>query len=133
MVFGILLACVIFGILFICVFLIGGLYTRHLIDDAREQMRHDQLREEYFRLAGAKRLSDPRPYVPPVIKPRRTILPHMDKLDRMMRAGKRGTIIWRAGDRKSADPTTSQPMVYAQPRNEWAHDASIAQYGGEKQ
>ena len=114
----ILLAILVFGIMFVCVFIVGGLYTRHLIDDAREQMRYDRLREEYFRLADVRRIADPRPYVPPRIPKRAFILPHMDKLDRMMRAGKRGTIMWRAGDRKSADPTTSQPTPYAQPRNE---------------
>lgn len=93
---------ILLGIIMIGIFILGALFNKHLTEDAQEQARYDAMRNEYYRLAGVKSIADPRPYVPP--RPRtprgRVILPGMSKLDRLMREGKRGTIMWRAGDRK---------------------------------
>lgn len=92
------------GIIMVCTFVLGALFSKHLIEDAQEEARYDAMRNEYYRLAGVKTISDPRPYVPPRTKAPRSmfLLPGMTKLERVMREGKRGTIMWRAGDRKNA-------------------------------
>ena len=99
------LSVLLVGVLMVLTFVLGALFSKHLIEDAQEQARYDAMRNEYYRLAGVKTVADPRPYVPPRPKaPRvRTILPGMSQLDRMLHEGKRGTIMWRAGDRKTPD------------------------------
>ena len=90
------------------IFVLGAMFARMMILEAQADAKQDKLREEYYRLAGVKTLSDPRPYVPPraIVNPRpraprsRMILPGMGTLDRLMKEGKRGTIMWRAGDRQ---------------------------------
>ena len=100
------LAILIVGLIMTGVFTLGALFAVRLLADAQDEARYDRLREEYYRLAGFRQLGDPKPYVPPrpvVIPstklPRKRMLPHMSALDRMMHEGKRGTIMWRAGDR----------------------------------
>ena len=96
----------ILGAIMVCFFILGALFSKHLIEDAQEEARYDAMRYEYYRLAGVKTIADPRPYVPPRPKaPRaRMMLPGMSQLDRLMHEGKRGTIMWRAGDHnKSAE------------------------------
>jgi len=96
------LGIMLFGVLMVCVFILGGLFTRHLILDALDEARRQRQTEEYYRLAGVHTQSDPKPYVPPTIRPkapRSRYLPHMNTLDRLLHEGKRGTIMVRAGDR----------------------------------
>ena len=98
MVLGIILLV----ILGVCIFLLGGLYTRHILLDALNEARRQRFTEEYYRLSGTRSQSDPRPYIPPTERPktpRSRYLPYMNKLDRLLREGKRGTIMVRAGDR----------------------------------
>ena len=92
------------GLVFVGVFVLGMLFMRNIVHDEQQEARYDAMRYEYYRMAGVQKPSDPRPYVPPrPVTPRaRKILPGMDKIDRLMREGKRGTVMWRAGDRKSA-------------------------------
>lgn len=96
------LAVLLVGLMMTGLFTLGAIFMRNVYRDAQEEARYDALRNEYFRLAGVKCASDPRPYVPPrPITPRRTaFLPGMSALDRLMKEGKRGTIMWRAGDRQ---------------------------------
>ena len=97
---------IVFGIFLVagmcvCAFILGGLFARRLMCDALEEARRQRVTEEYYRLAGAHRQSDPKPYVPPAIRPktpRSRYLPHMNTLDRLLHEGKRGTIMVRAGD-----------------------------------
>lgn len=96
------LGFVLVGILMVCVFILGGLYTRHLIMDALDEARSQRMTEDYYRLAGVRSASDPKPYIPPTARPktpRARILPHMNTLDRLLHEGRRGTIMVRAGDR----------------------------------
>ena len=92
------------GLMFVCIFALGALFMKSAYRDAQQEARYDQQRLEYYRLAGVQKPTDPRPYVPPrpIIPRRRTMLPGMSKLDRLMKEGKRGTILWRAGDHKNA-------------------------------
>ena len=98
----IVLAILFVGIMMVCVFILGGIYARHLMLDALDEARRQRMSEDYYRLAGSRTPGDPRPYVPPTMRPRtpraRTI-PHMNTLDRLLHEGKRGTIMVRAGDR----------------------------------
>lgn len=102
-VFYFALAIMLVGLMMTGFFVLGMLFMKNAYHDAQEDARHDQLRYEYYRLAGVQKPTDPRPYVPPrPITPRkRTMLPGMSALDRLMHEGKRGTIMWRAGDRKN--------------------------------
>ena len=104
MVFYAMLAVIMLGLMALGIFILGALFMRAVIHDEQQEARYDALRYEYYRLAGVQKPTDPRPYVPPMpITPRaKRILPGMDKLDRLMREGKRGTVMWRAGDRKNA-------------------------------
>ena len=99
----IVLAIILVGIMFVGIFVIGAMFSRHILLDALEDARHDQLRQEYYRMAGVRTPTDPKPYVPPRIRPvapqTRRFIPCMSKLDRLLREGKRGTIMVRAGDR----------------------------------
>ncbi len=106
----IVFAVLISGLLLVLFFILGALFCRHIIDEAQEQARYEALRYEYYKLAGVRTPSDPKPYVPPVIRTPRAhaMLPGMGKLDRLLRDGKRGTMMWRAGDRnKSAGQSTT--------------------------
>ena len=99
----ILLGILLLGVFFICAFILGGLFARHLILDALDEARQQRQTEEYYRLAGVRTQSDPKPYVPPTIRPRTPrvrYLPCMNTLDRLLHEGKRGTIMVRAGDRR---------------------------------
>lgn len=93
------------GFILLGVFILGMLFMRYIVHDEQQEARCDAMRYEYYRLAGVQKPSDPRPYVPPrPVTPRaKRMLPGMDKLERIMREGKRGTVMWRAGDRKSAE------------------------------
>ena len=85
----IVLAILFTGIMMVCMFILGG-------DEARQQRTN----EEYYRLAGYKQAGDPKPYVPPTVRPktpRSRYIPHMNTLDRLLHEGKRGTIMVRAG------------------------------------
>lgn len=101
----IVLAIIFMGVMFVGVFVLGVLLMKHVYRDAQQEARYDALSLEYYRMAGVKTIADPRPYVPPrpVTPRRRTMLPGMNALDRLIHEGKRGTIMWRAGDRKKAD------------------------------
>ena len=98
----IILAIVLLGIMMVCVFIIGGIFARHLMLDALAEARRERMTEDYYRLAGVRTATDPRPYVPPTLRPRTPrsrMLPHMNTLDRLLHEGRRGTIMVRAGDR----------------------------------
>ena len=99
---------IVFGIMIIIVlivssFILGGLFARHLMMDALDEARRQRQMEEYYRLCGYQKVGDPMPYVPPTIRPRTPrsrFLPHMDKLDRILHEGKRGTIMVSAEERE---------------------------------
>jgi len=99
------LAVLVTGFIILGVFVLGMLFMRRIVHEEQQEARYDAMRYEYYRLAGVQKPSDPRPYVPPrPVTPRaKRMLPGMDKLERIMREGKRGTVMWRAGDRKSAE------------------------------
>lgn len=105
----IVLACILCCVLFLCVFVLGALFCKHMMEDAKAEARYDAVRYEYFRLAGVRTPSDPQPYVPPMVRTPRAghFLPGMAQLDRMLRSGKRGTVMWRAGDRRNAGQSTT--------------------------
>ena len=98
----IVIGVIVSGVLMVLFFILGAMFCRHLVMEAQEQARYDAMRYESYRLAGVQKMADPRPYVPP--RPRtpraRGWLPGLTQLDRMMREGKRGTILWRPEDRK---------------------------------
>lgn len=99
----IVLAVVLLGIINVCVFILGGIFARHLMIDALDEARRQRQSEEYYRLAGYQSVGDPKPYVPPTLRPkapRSKMLPHMNTLDRLLHEGKRGTIMVRAGDHR---------------------------------
>ena len=100
--YHITLAVILTGLMMIGIFVLGMLFAVRLLSDAREQNQYDRLREEYYRLAGYRQQGDPKPYFPPRQAARYTqrILPGMSALDRMIRQNKRGTIMWRSGDRQ---------------------------------
>ena len=103
-VFYVVLAILCMGLVMVGVFALGMLFMKSAYRDAQEEARYDQTRLEYYRMAGVRKPTDPRPYVPPrpITPRRRMILPGMSTLDRLMKEGKRGTIMWRADDRKNA-------------------------------
>lgn len=99
----IIFAIVLLGIMFVCTFILGGIFTRHMMMDALDEARRQRQSEEYYRLSGYQHVGDPKPYIPPTLRPkvpRAKILPHMNTLNRLLREGKRGTIMVRAGDRR---------------------------------
>lgn len=99
-VFGVLIA----GIMLALFFVLGMLFCRHIMTEAQDQAKHEMLKYEFLKLANVQRPTDPMPYVPPRTPRAGGILPGMSKLDRLLHEGKRGTVMWRAGDRnKSAD------------------------------
>lgn len=87
----------------ILAFILGGICTRRVMLDALDEARRQRQMEEYYRLCGYQKVGDPAPYIPPTIRPktpRARILPHMNRLDRILHEGKRGTILVTAKDRK---------------------------------
>lgn len=100
-VFYMVLGILFFGLMMVGVFVLGMLFMSMIFHDEQREARHDLLREEYYKLAGVHKPTDPRPYVPPIPRtPRgKRFLPGMNALERLMREGKRGTVMWRAGDR----------------------------------
>lgn len=97
----IVLGVIFTGILMVCTFILGGLYTRHLMMDALDEARRQRQSEEYYRLAGYQHVGDPKPYIPPTTRPkapRARMIPHMDALDRLLHEGKRGTIMVKGGE-----------------------------------
>lgn len=103
-VFYVTLAIMVTGFIILGVFVLGMLFMRHIVHEEQQEARYDAMRYEYYRLAGVQKPSDPRPYVPPKpVTPRaRRVLPCMDKLERLMHEGKRGTVMWRAGDKNQS-------------------------------
>ena len=96
----IVLAILFTGIMMVCMFILGGVYTKNVLLDALDEARQQRTNEEYYRLAGYKQAGDPKPYVPPTVRPktpRARYIPHMSTLDRLLHEGKRGTIMVRAG------------------------------------
>ena len=97
-----ILAIILIAIIMVCAFILGGVFARHLMLDALDEARRERMTEDYYRMAGVRMATDPKPYVPPTIRPRTPrakMLPHMNTLDRILHEGKRGTIMVRAGDR----------------------------------
>ena len=82
----------------ILAFILGGIYTRRVMLDALDEARRQRQMEEYYRLCGYQKVGDPtiRPKTP-----RARVLPHMNRLDRILHEGKRGTILVTAEDRKN--------------------------------
>jgi len=96
------------GIMLVLFFVLGALFCRHIMVEAQENAKHEMLKYEFCRLADARTPSDPQPYVPPVAPRANGILPGMRELDKLLRKGKRGTVMLRAGDRyKSAGQSTT--------------------------
>ena len=101
----IVLAIAFLGVMMVGVFILGGMFARHMILESLDEARRQRIAEDYYRLAGVRTPADPRPYVPPTVRPkapRSRMIPHMSTLDRLLREGKRGTIMVRAGDRRKA-------------------------------
>ena len=105
----IVVAVLVVGLIMVGIFALGMLFAVNLLADAQDKANYDRLREEYYMLANFKNMGDPKPYVPPqsALIPRRKTprgrwrwLPGMNSLDRLMKDGKRGIIMWRAGDRR---------------------------------
>lgn len=97
----VVLAVVLAGLMMVGIFTLGALFAIRIITDAHDESQYDRLREEYYKLAGYRNDGDPKPYFPPRQAAEYThrMLPGMSALDRMMKNGKRGTIMWRAGDK----------------------------------
>lgn len=99
----IVFAIILLGSMFVCSFILGGIFARHLMIDALDEAREQRQAEEYYRLAGYQKVGDPRPYVPPTLRPRAPrgrYIPGLGALDRLLREGKRGTIMVRGGEQK---------------------------------
>lgn len=91
-----------FGVAMVCVFILGGIFARHLITDALDEARRERVAEDYYRISGVRCATDPKPYIPPTLRPktpRARTIPHINTLERLLHEGKRGTIMVRAGDR----------------------------------
>ena len=104
--FYVVLGIILTGLMMVGLFTLGMIVAVRLMTDAQDDAKYDRLREEYYRLAGFRNMGDPKPYVPPrsvVIPrsktPRNRVLPGMSAIDRCMREGKRGTVMWRPSDR----------------------------------
>lgn len=100
--FYIVLAIILVGLMMTGIFTLGALFAIRLTTDAHDEAQYDKLREEYYRLAGYRNSGDPKPYFPsqPAAEYTRRMLPGMSALDKLMKRGQRGTIMWRAGDRQ---------------------------------
>jgi len=94
-------AVMLLGLMFVLFFILGALFCRHIVIEAQERAQWERMRDEMYRNVGWRKPGDPRPYVPPrpITPNARGVIPGMSKLDRMLREGKRGTIMVRAGDR----------------------------------
>ena len=88
---------VVAGLILVGVFISGMLFMRSIICDEAMREQYNDIRREYYSLAGVKNMSDPLPYVPPI--QRRSTLPCLYSLERRLRQGRRGTVMWKAGDR----------------------------------
>ena len=66
----IVLAILFTGIMMVCMFILGGVYTKNVMLDALDEARQQRTNEEYYRLAGYKQAGDPKPYVPPTVRPK---------------------------------------------------------------
>jgi hypothetical protein len=96
----IILGIILCGIAAVCIFILGGLFTRHLMLDALDEARRERMMEDAYRFCGVKHPDDPKPYIPPTMRPktpRNRYIPGMSALDRLLREGKRGTIMVRGG------------------------------------
>lgn len=91
------LCVIIAGLIFVCVFVSGMLFMRSIIREAEVLKQYDEVRREYYALAGVKSMYDPLPYVPPITQ--RASLPCLDSLERRLRRGQRGTVMLKAKDR----------------------------------
>lgn len=101
-VFYFAIGIIITGLVMTGIFTLGALFALRITTDAHDAEQYDKLREEYYRLAGYRNPGDPKPYVPSMADAkytRRRMLPGMNALDRMIKQGRRGTLLWRAGDR----------------------------------
>lgn len=88
---------VLIAILLIVAFMTGVWFANRTAKDAREDAEYARLRDEYYRIAGYRCAGDPKPYVPPQSQFRR-VLPGMGDLDKLLKNGQRGTVMWKAGD-----------------------------------
>lgn len=99
----IFIGCFGLSVLSLIMFILGMNYMKNIIHEEREKTQYEEMRHEWYRFAGVQHPGDPVPYVPPkkykYRTPRGRMLPGMDALNRLMREGKRGTVMWRAGDR----------------------------------
>ena len=95
-VLGILLMCLLTGVVFVGIFVLGSAYSLKISCERQACERKDELRQRYYDLAGYKQPGDPKPYVPPVQRYRRRI-PHLDVLERRLRNGQRGVVMVRGG------------------------------------
>lgn len=98
----VVLAVILTGLMMVGIFTLGALFAIRLTTDAHDEAQYDKLREEYYRLAGYRNPGDQKPYFPPqpAAEYTRQMLPGMSALDKLMKRGQRGTIMWRAGDRR---------------------------------
>jgi len=106
-IFYVFLVIILIGLMALCIFVLGALFMRRIILEAYDEARYDRAKQDYYWRAGVRNDDDPKPYFPPRITPmarprtpRNRILPGMGALDRRLREGKRGTVMWRAGDRR---------------------------------
>ena len=101
----IVLAVLLTGLMMTGIFTLGALFAIRITNDAHEQDDHDRMRDEYYKLAGYRQAGDPEPYFPnrSCAEYTRRILPGMSALDRAMKQGKRGTILWRPEDRQQKE------------------------------
>ena len=97
---SVVIAVLIAGLMMTGIFTLGALFAMHITNDAHEQDDHARMREEYYRLAGYRQASDPKPYFPnrTCAEYTQRVLPGMSALDKLMKQGKRGTVMWRGGD-----------------------------------
>ena len=101
----VVLTVLLVGLMMTGIFTLGALFAVRLTSDAHEQNQYDRLREEYYRMAGYRHAGDPKPYFPTRQAAQYTqkVLPGMSALDRLMKQGKRGTIMWRPEDRQQKE------------------------------
>lgn len=98
----IVLVALLFALLMLICFVAGAYFCSRTMEIAQRQAREDALHYAYYHMAGVMSPTDPMPYVPPVTPRARTFMQGMSKLDRLLKQGKRGTIMVRAGDRNKS-------------------------------
>lgn len=86
-----LYTAVIFALLMMLFFFLGVYVANRLAQNAREDADYQYRRILAYRMAGVERPGDPLPYVAPPVRRRRKI-PHLDEIERRIRAGERGTV-----------------------------------------